>query len=1533
MAIVSDIEIRLRADIARLQQDMNAMRRTVDNGMSGVSRSVEMAKKALASLGGAMLLKELVSQVITAQREFDKLNASLVTATGSTAGAAQAFGALQRFAATTPYSVAEATEAFIKLRNLGLNPGEAALRSYGNTAASMSKSLNQMIEAVADAATGQFERLKEFGITANQQGDRVSLTFQGVTKTIGKNSKEIQEYLRAIGDVNFAGAMERQANSLDGAISNLGDTWASVLRSISSNGFGEGIMSGVLALSGALTDLSAIIDAVGGAASEQGKAVKELSGLHKFLTTVFEAVAVAGVNVAYVFKTIGKDIGAFMAQAAALFNGGFKGLVNGSTLSEVQKIGRERVAEAEAERKAVDAKSAAIINASKNAEVARAKAAKNTQDELSGYEIVLTAEQKKQKADQDSIEIRNKLNGVNAQTAGDLAKLKTALETGVISQKEYNKYTAQIHKDTVLASTAYKDGAKAIELSTEAIKRREQAQIAANKADQEQLDFLHRTGQLSDEDFITKQSDATIKALNDQKAAMEAQRALLAKRYDTESARASLTTQIEAKEQDIAAAKIKREHDIFELEQKNYRTAIEQTANLIEAAQEKARAEEQNTQQMQDEVDALGLTGQALADLTAARLRDRAAALDRQAEISLIDEVTEALRRQADELRAQADLGLTKFRVTEQQKFWGDIEETAHDVFKSIEDTNKSLWQRMKDSAKTLFFDWLYSMTLKKWIINIGTEISGASAVAGIVSGGGSTGSGGLLSTLGNASSLYNSATSLAAGNLGSGFLGSLVGGMNGAGIGSGLTSAAGMQIGSQIASVVGPQVASTIASGLGAVATAVPYVAIASAIYAVGEKAFGMGPKEYNGTSTIEGTIGPDGLNAAQYAEWKKKGGWFRSDKHGRDRFDLNADTASGLADTYKAIQVASSEYAKVLGINADSIMNRTQAIKIALGKDEAANQKAITDFFTGVGNTIAAELLPNIAQFSKEGEAASTTLQRIATNFKGIDMVMETLGRTFGAVGVESIAARERLVDLSGGLEAFGNQAAFFVQNFYTEADKAKMLQKPVQDQLDALGLSAIKTTAQFKDAVLALDLTTEQGAKQYAGLMAIAPQFKIVADFMAQAQATAEEAAKAAAEAALDAQAELLEAQNDLDAQYAELAGQKSAILQRQREKELAAMDESLRPIYERIYALQDEKAALDALNEKRAANREYLNGLMDQALAAVGRAVNAQKDAVNKAFDASMKAFDASIAQVNETISRTSALSQAIKGASVSSIKGDDSNGAMSQAGRAQIQAALAIAKASGVLPNLDDIKDALAAVGTDSADNYESFADYNRAVAQTNAALDSLGGLTDNQLDTAQQQLKVLNDAKDAAQAQHDAEIERLDSIMAAAQAEVDAVNGVNTSVMSVASAVAGLQTIIGAIKSAPAAGVGGGVGSYPKTLEDLYQQVLGRAPDAAGYDFWKKAFGDTIDENEYLDFVKGAKPELEGLVKPPPAVSTPQSGTMSKESAMVGELQTLNERMRTVESGIRSTADATSQLAQQFHQVSGGGNALATEVI
>ena len=210
-----------------------------NRALRSVGASAKGNAIALAGMAASLATVGASVKIISVAREFDKINASLKTMTGSEQAASKAFGRIQEFATTTPYDLAQVATAFTKLTALGLNPSQEALTSYGNTAAAMGKDLNQMIEAVADAATGEFERLKEFGIRASSQGDQVSLTFQGVTTTIGKNAAEIEAHLMGLGQVQFAGAMAERAATLDGAISNLGDSWDNLFLTLSQAGVGQ----------------------------------------------------------------------------------------------------------------------------------------------------------------------------------------------------------------------------------------------------------------------------------------------------------------------------------------------------------------------------------------------------------------------------------------------------------------------------------------------------------------------------------------------------------------------------------------------------------------------------------------------------------------------------------------------------------------------------------------------------------------------------------------------------------------------------------------------------------------------------------------------------------------------------------------------------------------------------------------------------------------------------------------------------------------------------------------------------------------------------------------------------------------------------------------------------------------------------------------------------------------------------------------------------------------------------------------------
>lgn len=302
---LADIPARIRLSLEGSQ--------AVVRDLKTVERGFASAKSAMVAFAGGLSVAAFTAKIVEVQREFDVLNSSLITVTGSSQAAAREMEWIKKFAKETPFGLAQATQAFVKMKSLGLDPSREALTSYGNTASAMGKDLNQMIEAVADAATGQFERLREFGINASKQGDKVAFTFQGITTTVGKNAAEITRYLRQIGDVNFGSAMLERTKTLDGALSSLGDAWDGLLLKISQSGLGAAISGAVSTADKALTWLADNIDDIGAALVTGSMAVGAA-----LLITNLGAIASAAVAAAGAMLKFALSMGAFGVATAAV---------------------------------------------------------------------------------------------------------------------------------------------------------------------------------------------------------------------------------------------------------------------------------------------------------------------------------------------------------------------------------------------------------------------------------------------------------------------------------------------------------------------------------------------------------------------------------------------------------------------------------------------------------------------------------------------------------------------------------------------------------------------------------------------------------------------------------------------------------------------------------------------------------------------------------------------------------------------------------------------------------------------------------------------------------------------------------------------------------------------------------------------------------------------------------------------------------------------------------------------------------------
>jgi hypothetical protein len=213
MATPEEIKIRI---IAR-DETQKAMK-SVRKEMNQTSNVAGKLKTAMGLIIGSQVIRRWYEVTKT----FQTLRMTLNSVSNSTEEAAASWDQINSLVTELPVDLEQLTRAFIRMKALGIDPTSETIIAFTNVASAMGADLMQVTEAVADAITGEFERLKEFGIKTKSEGDRVSFTFRGLTTEIGKNSEEILQYLKSIGEVEFAGAATAQMDTVAGSVSNLG---------------------------------------------------------------------------------------------------------------------------------------------------------------------------------------------------------------------------------------------------------------------------------------------------------------------------------------------------------------------------------------------------------------------------------------------------------------------------------------------------------------------------------------------------------------------------------------------------------------------------------------------------------------------------------------------------------------------------------------------------------------------------------------------------------------------------------------------------------------------------------------------------------------------------------------------------------------------------------------------------------------------------------------------------------------------------------------------------------------------------------------------------------------------------------------------------------------------------------------------------------------------------------------------------------------------------------------------------------------
>jgi hypothetical protein len=281
-------------------------------------------------------------------------------------------------------------------------------------------------------------------------------------------------------------------------------------------------------------------------------------------------------------------------------------------------------------------------------------------------------------------------------------------------------------------------------------------------------------------------------------------------------------------------------------------------------------------------------------------------------------------------------------------------------------------------------------------------------------------------------------------------------------------------------------------------------------------------------------------------------------------------------------------------------------------------------------------------------------------------------------------------------------------------------------------------------------------------------------------------------------LEAANQRMQLQNRLD----QLLGNNQAILTRQRESELAAMNKLNRPLAQAIYDLEDAQAAVV---ETQAA--------VANAFTALRASIDAEKDRIQNSFTGIIDGIKERLDVVNEALQQSRSIYDLLANA----LRSRQVSGDAAFAGR---RSAAQSFLRGGDFRDEEQLREALSVVAEPSEGLFSSFVDYARDFGRTSFLIEEAKKIAEVQLTADEKQVLLLEEQIVSAEASRDAQLEALEQQYQIEVNQYNALLGIDTSVKSVTEAIGTLRGAIAAMASAQAAakaaasaGIGAGIGA------------------------------------------------------------------------------------------------------------------------
>ncbi|GGW23619.1 tape measure protein [Vreelandella hamiltonii] len=325
------------------------------------------------------------------------------------------------------------------------------------------------------------------------------------------------------------------------------------------------------------------------------------------------------------------------------------------------------------------------------------------------------------------------------------------------------------------------------------------------------------------------------------------------------------------------------------------------------------------------------------------------------------------------------------------------------------------------------------------------------------------------------------------------------------------------------------------------------------------------------------------------QFSEQRRSGGLLRRSRSRTNTSALQGEFASALQDVYDATEASLAATIEVLGFQSSALAGFTTGLtRIDTQGLSAEDAEAkIQEWLGNTLNALAIRSVGDVSQYALGGETTIDTLERLAGALSTLNPILEQLHGSTLAASLAGGSAASHLAELAGGIDAFSARADFYYQNVLTETERQERAMAAAAQAIGAFTArtgQVINSTEALRDLVDSIDLTTVSGRELYNEAMNLAPALVEIERGLERVGQRFDEMLRDAESVLASAEQQARRALQAFDQQQfgmqlelLALMGDAEGAMALERERELASIDESLRPMRERIWAMQDEAEA--------------------------------------------------------------------------------------------------------------------------------------------------------------------------------------------------------------------------------------------------------------------------------------------------------------------------------------------------------------------